>query len=139
MSFAASSIPSSALYGPLPSNTITFNNGVSSNTSSTTQTIAHGLGVIPKKIRIRAINFVNGLNWAKSDGVYNGSTTSTVYDWHGSSGSPAGNTDTTNIANLSSSPSNTAVATATFDATNITLVWTNASGITVNFVWEAQA
>lgn len=115
--------------------------------ASTAQTIAHGLGVIPKKVRIKA--YPSGTNQTDnvlpfmlhSESVYNGTTQSSLSLYqNGTSAQVTG--DTTfrlNIATTSGGDYQTGVIT--FDSTNITITWTKtgtATG-TYNLLWEAEA
>lgn len=95
------------------------------NTASGTTTIAHGLGRTPKRIRLTAIRGENSgtSNPVQSVGTYNGSVTRTIY--HGNTGGVfVVGTDTTNVIYLIQSTGNSQAATATMDATNVTLTWT---------------
>lgn len=135
-----------------------YKNGVTTrtgNTASGSQTIAHGLGVIPKYIRLTArkgVNAVSGTG-AKADvqsvGVYNGTTTSSVWSDYvttSSTGTIEANTgtDTSNIIYIrdSSAGGESQGASVAFDATNITLTWTKSASPTsdtINILWEAFA
>lgn len=127
-----------------------FTQGVSSRDMTAVSgavTIAHGLGRIPRKIKITSM-FANGSGSHASPfphvcvGVYDGSTTATVYfsdvgstDWQAA-------TDTSNIIYLNQGTGTGAqAASATFDATDITLTWTktNSPTGTSYFMWEAEA
>lgn len=135
------------LAGPL-----TFANGVTTrdlSTASGSQTIAHGLGKTPKFVRINGQAYIapSAAEFAMSDGVYNGTTTSTIYNsskfTNGSSGSYQGtnvNTDTTNVINLVFTGASQ-VATVSVDSTNITLSWTKTGTPTgTGYIrWEAYA
>lgn len=121
-----------------------FANGVTTRTSTTassSQTIAHGLGIAPKLVRIRAVLNTGTTNTFTSTGVYNGTTTSCVYVYSAASNNTSG-TDTTNIIKITDSLGQSQVATCTVDATNITLTWTYSAtlaGGTIQIMWEAQA
>jgi len=120
-----------------------FSNGITSRTSGTgsgTENIAHGLGKIPKKISLTSGMFTNSTNYAKSVGVYNGTTMSVFYDWHGSSGAPTLAVDTTSVIYLEDSSGGKWTATVTVDATNIIVVWTKTgTPSTAQVMWEAEA
>lgn len=120
-----------------------FTNGITTRTSGTgsgTENIAHGLGKIPKKITITSGMITNSTNYAKSVGVYNGTTMSIFYDWHGSAGSPTIAVDTTGVIYLEDSSGGKWTATVTVDATNIILVWTKTgTPATAQVMWEAEA
>jgi hypothetical protein len=123
-------------------NATTYKNGVTTydlSTATGTQNIAHGLGIIPKKIRITTqIGFAGTIR--RNIGVYNGTTTSTLWsDETASTGIVA--TDTTNIIKYrDNNNGDQQFAVGTFDATNIILSWTKSgtpSG-TLLIMWEAQ-
>lgn len=113
------------------------------STASGNQTIAHGLGRTPKKIRIIAMNRSGSTGISQSFGTYNGTTNSNVYIGANSNSQYYKGSDNTNIITAyavditSTTPS---VATATFDATNITLAWTKVGAPTsvVEIMWEAE-
>lgn len=123
------------------------NNSRDGATASGSQTIAHGLGVIPKRIRITASCTQSGASFDSlhSDGVYNGTTTSCLWYYTSlvSTDTADNGIDSTNLINLGYG-GNSQVATVAFDATNITLTWTKAgSGATsaanaIELLWEAQ-
>lgn len=118
------------------------------NTASGSQTIAHGLGKVPSRIRITAVysDATGNIGAAFSEGVYNGTTNNCVYEQNYSTGSAgdigtSGNSNTQIIFLLGLS-TNSQAAVATFDATNITLTWTKAGtpgSATINMLWEAFA
>lgn len=124
-------------------------NGVTTRSlgsASGTQTIAHGLGVIPKKVIITAklAKSTNTTNAAVSNGVYNGTTNSCVFvDWDTNGGHPTSGNSATQIAYIDygANQADRQTAIATFDDTNITLTWTkvgSGSG-TIHIMWEAEA
>lgn len=122
----------------------TFKNGVASRAGSTasgSQTIAHGLGKTPSKVKITAIameTFSSDYN-KMSIGVYNGTTISTIY-FKLTSGTSEGGTDTSNIVLLKGNSQQQA-ATISIDATNITLNWTKTGGGVANdmyLMWEVE-
>lgn len=102
-----------------------FKNGVATragNTSSGSQTIAHGLGKTPKQTKIRIKwKGATAVVQSDSDGVYNGTTTSSVFatDGTGTTG-----TSSANIAEIYQSSTIHQKATISVDGTNITLTWT---------------
>lgn len=120
-----------------------YKNGTTTHDVSITgtQNIAHGLGIIPKYIRIRAAIPSGGTSlYAISDGTYNGTTSSYIATEGNSPGVDIGS----NIIQLSAldATSNKVVsATVTFDATNIILTWTNGNSPTgtASLMWEAFA
>lgn len=105
-------------------------NGVTTragDTASGSQVIAHGLGRVPLETEIRVTYHQNASDDGMiSTGIYNGTTTSTVYLGIGAS-EGAGNS-ATNVAEIyyNSTTTNSQKATISVDATNITLTWTKA-------------
>lgn len=92
-----------------------------------TTVIAHGLGIIPKAVRVNAI--VNATIW--SHGIFDGTTNNSV----GTGGS------TNSYAIYCDNAGAIARGVITVDATNITITWTKV-GIGVNIpyiLWEAIA
>ncbi len=138
---------------PVPATPTSYNNGVTTHNLATTgtQNIAHGLGKLPKVIRINAnANSARSgyTGIAQSFGTYNGSTIATVSNYmevisSGTSNgvSAASSSDTSNIISLctDSSVGNYAMASVTFDTTNIILTWSisNSPTGTAQIVWEA--
>ena len=130
------------MISPLP--TLHFSHGVDTravDAASGTQNIAHGLGKIPKFVRISAWVKKNqgGDSMAHSLGVYDGVTTSCIYDdaYLGSSTTGSSGQDTTNGIVINGEQ----VAVITLDATNIILTWTRggtSSGTNINIIWEAE-
>jgi hypothetical protein len=119
-------------------------NGLSQSPSTnSTQTIAHGLGRIPKKISLisRGVAY-NG--YIGSDGAYDGATTSSIYtvsnsataSYNGSVATSSTNVIYMQYSNSFNSINNYAYATTSVDATNINLSWTSNS--IYPFMWEAE-
>jgi hypothetical protein len=104
--------------------------------ASGSQTIAHGLGVTPKRIKITAMVTPGDATAITSIGTYNGTTNNAVFSR--SNGSSTGSTDGAVIYLIAS---NGQSATATLDGTNITLSWTKngAATGTAHLLWEAFA
>jgi hypothetical protein len=110
-------------------------------TASGTQNIAHGLGRIPKIVRLRGCH--TGANFvATSQGAFDGTTNSVA--WVSSSGAGAGldGGDTTNSIRLveNGSLTNYQSGVVSVDATNIIITWTKTaapSGI-AQIQWEAE-
>jgi hypothetical protein len=141
-----------------PSTSLAYASGVATrdlSTASGNQTIAHGLGVTPKYVRVTAYpNYTSvssSANGFSSTGSYNGTTGHGIYTYFTlSSGAiTAMNADDNNnkgasgsvlviISNGGTSLFN--YATMTVDSTNITLAWTKTSTPTgTAFIfWEAQ-
>lgn len=119
-------------------------------TASGTQTIAHGLGKIPKKIRITAFMGHDNAGTShaiyQSQGVYNGTTNSHARFSIISASSGGGFTGSDNtyavyITDNASSPSNYQRATITVDGTNIYFAFTLGGTLTsdnIVILWEAQ-
>ncbi len=117
-----------------------FSNGTFSkldDEASIVQTIAHGLGKIPKKVTIvgrTAFNLEN--EFTKT--TYNGTTQSSIYAYKTAGGTYQG----FDFAIADSGGYGRNVGVVTFDATNITITWTYTSatgGVTFVFLWEAEA
>lgn len=141
--------------------TLTFRSGTATragNTSSGTQTIAHGLGASPVQVKLHA-------TWSKtrtnegniaaiSMGVYD--STGQRCTFQRNSGTAGGAGDYVNSSGLSTTQAiaiysalaagteGSQVAVVSVDATNITLTWTytaggNLNANDMNIVWEACA
>lgn len=128
-----------------------YKNGVFSQNanSTTTTTIAHGLGKAPKLFRVTGVGST-GNNDVHSFGSYDGTNNRSAHKWFDTNGSTSGtNTDTTAaiwISYASSSGSGQTLyikGVVTWDATNITITWTNGStgnsSLTISYTWEAWA
>lgn len=110
--------------------------------SSTTQNIAHGLGVIPKRIKLTfsgtTVSSI-GAEWLNFT-TYNG-TTQTSQNNYGTGSGYSSSIDT--IARFNNSnDSGLQTGEVTFDSTNIIITWTKANGNpvgTYNILWEAEA
>jgi hypothetical protein len=107
------------------------------STASGTQTIAHGLGKTPKKIKLTATQISGTPNtsttWLLSTGSYNGTNQYCTYMSNTYNGGSAGQFATvqgnssTQIAFISKTDgngTNTQTGIATMDATNVTITWT---------------
>ena len=121
--------------------TLSHSEGVASragDAASGDQVIAHGLGVIPDKIKIYATSVVNGTR--EAIGTYDGTTINGIYTM-GWTGYTVAGTSNTYLLQIYTSAGIYQRATVTFDATNITLSWVK-TGSTVatviNLLWEAQ-
>lgn len=133
------------------SNLIDYKSGIATrdlSTASGAQTIAHGLGVTPRRIRIsvkaQSTNNSLGLN-ASSEGTYDGTSMRCIYltSTVGNSGGESGNSTSfiTKIIGSSNWPTFYNTATVSFDDTNITLNWTRTGSPTgiAHILWEAFA
>lgn len=104
--------------------------------ASTTQTIAHGLGKIPKfaslRLRTNISSSPGGIFSAET--VYNGTTQSSTSIYI--TGSFSTTIDTT--FTLNTAASGTQVGVVTFDATNINIVWTKTGSPSGTYtgIWE---
>jgi len=129
----ASSSAAGLHYHPFASGTTTKN----SADASTTQTIAHGLGIAPKCVRITAMIASNGNNYL-SKTTYNGTTQSSVSIVNGNAGVPRLNTNFDLNTTADSSADTTGVVTV--DATNINIAWTKNGSPTGTYtlLWEAS-
>lgn len=121
-----------------------FKNGSTTHdiSTTTTNTIPHGLGVIPKNIIISFTYNGTAGNIAFGTGSYNGTTISEAFVGNNSGTSlSATGADTTNIITALVGSSQSNIAVPTFDATNITLTWTKTGSPTgtINISWQAQA
>ncbi len=111
--------------------------------ASVVQNIAHGLGVVPSKIKL---SFLNGILGGTNIGgeaflSYNGTTVSVVGQFLPSGGSGWQDASATDIK-IYDPVDNTKFqeGVVTFDATNIIITWTktsNPSGIIYRILWEA--
>ena len=111
------------------------------NSSSGTQTIAHGLGITPTIVRFNYFRGSPTTDDVETSGrgiLANGTTY-----YSGVSGSGTGSNSfvgTGNIIYVNALTDVIASATIAVDSTNITLTITNASGVGgVRFIWEATA
>lgn len=122
-----------------------FKNGTTTKNSadaSATQTIAHGLGVTPKNVRLiaygSAASASTNLNWATD--VYNG-TTESSFSLAGSGNNTLVQTGFIITEEATNPGSNKTTGTVTFDATNISIAWTKTGSPTGTYtiLWEAEA
>lgn len=110
--------------------------------ASSTQNIAHGLGRVPKMVRIDAVWFYGGDGSLDSHGVYNGTTNSCVVNCGPGGGSAAVSSSTTYgvLIDATGDGTNVNKAIITCDATNIILTWTKVgtppSSNAINIMWQ---
>jgi hypothetical protein len=115
------------------------------NDANTVVTIAHGLGAIPSKIRLTAIlgsSSTTAALHSYATGVYDGTTTSSMYMKTEVGAAVYSGVSATDILIIGTTGNDSQRAVATFDATNITLTWTK-NGVpptgTAQILWEAFA
>lgn len=127
-------------YSALPK----YTSGTSSKNASdasTTQNIAHGLGRIPKYIKIHAVAVLSATSPANAFAIatYNGTTQSSlsVYETGTSSYQALPNF----VLNMATGGGQTQSGVVTFDSTNIIITWTKAGSPTGSYtiIWEAFA
>lgn len=121
----------------------TFSNGTFSkslNDADVVQTIAHGLGRVPKRVRITAlaVNPSNDAIRTIAMVVFSGSTSSSI-EMHSPSIQLA--STTFKVHDASNSDGRYQTGTITLDATNINISWVKTGGPTNTaiFLWEAEA
>ena len=123
----------------------TYGSGIATRSwtaASGTQSIAHGLGATPARIRITIrAEGTSGNEVAGSDGVFDGTTTSSNSFFGDVDGTTSdASSSSSNIAFLGITGGNNQSATAAVDGTNIDLVWTLSTGFTgtMHIMWEAH-
>ena len=108
--------------------------------ASAAQNIAHGLGVIPKRVRIKAVIVYNGaaVGTLVSETTYNGTTQSSMSNYI--SGAFSQVLDTNFRLNITTAAVYIS-GVVTFDATNIIITWTQNGGAsgTYTLLWEANS
>lgn len=111
--------------------------------ASTTQNIAHGLGKIPKRVKIVA-RYATGIATGQfvAETVYNGTTQSSL-STYGAGTTNAYTTDTNFRLGTDIGSGGVVYQTGvvTFDATNISIAWTRTStpaNVSYTILWEAQ-
>lgn len=106
------------------------------STASGTQNIAHGLGAIPKYVKLTAV-FSQATGASITQTVYNGTTQASVYmaktdneEYHGA----------LFLVSKEGAVSGYQTGVVTFDGTNIIITWTKTGSLTgtANIMWEAQ-
>lgn len=124
---------------------VSYTNGTTTKNAadaSTTQNIAHGLGRVPKKVKIHCsvftFNASNSGFQGFADTIYNGTTQSSqsIYG----SNTTSISTDNSFTLNTNSASGATQIGVVTFDATNIIITWTKTGSPTGNYqlLWEAE-
>jgi hypothetical protein len=102
---------------------------------------AHGLGVIPKRIKVTAMYSITNNSTlqptSQSIGTYDGTNTRMIETHFDNADSHAPGSSTTNIAFVFDANSRT--ATAAFDATNVILTWSGATASQTTLLIESWA
>jgi len=111
--------------------------------STGTQNIAHWLWIAPKRVRIVGVKSLasSGIANSRSDGTYNGTTTSTAISWVLTTTTSISSNSTTSIVVGQTAANNLLEASITVDATNIVLTWTatgSPSNDSIFISWEAN-
>jgi len=116
------------------------------NSTTGAVTTAHGLGKIPKFIKVSGVtvNNAGNISLMTSSGVYDGTTNSYLYSYAPEGGGTATNDlvgGGTGYILLFGGDGTESKAVATFDATNITLTWSKSGSPTGTsyLIWEAIA
>lgn len=122
----------------------TFGNTTKDSSVTTTTTIAHGLGRIPKLVRLFAVYPTLNGNYISSNGAYNGTSQYSQYASYNTNGGAIGggssNTEGIILARTSTANGDILRGVVSFDATNITITWTKTGSPvgTHNINWEAN-
>lgn len=109
--------------------------------SATTTTIAHGLGIAPKLVKLRGVVVSNAAGISFADSVYSASTQSSI-SWAIDSGSgTAEEIGQTFKLTKAAGGGDYTTGAITVDATNISIAWslTSSPTGTANLIWEAYA
>lgn len=113
--------------------------------STTTQNIAHGLSVIPKRVTL-FMNFINATTASKADGIFTtaGGFQGQTLSFHLVAGPGLTGESTTTFrarSNWSPSSEDYIDASMTVDATNIIVTWTKTGSPTgtAQIMWKAEA
>jgi len=120
----------------------TYKNGTTTydvSTADATQTIAHGLGVIPKKIRLTFLGPTSSDKFPTHCSFsYNGTTGAGIATGYDNATQRTFNGTTARVYSATTSTYTT--GTVTFDATNISIAWvkTNSPTGTTLILWEAE-
>lgn len=117
-----------------------FNTTTTKNAAdaSGVQNIAHGLGAIPKNVKIRAYLVYDTTNdkILIADTVYNGATQSSFSNYVGGGGTIQ--QDATFTLNAATG-AHTQVGVLTFDATNVIITWTKSGSPTGTYILVVEA
>lgn len=112
-----------------------------SDATAATTVIAHGLGVIPRKVRVRGAISATTI-YTRSEGSFQNSNYIESDIYSDAAGNQTVGSSTSYILKLMGTAATNAFQTATVavDATNITLTWTktNSPTGTVTILWEAE-
>lgn len=128
------------------SNIVTYKNGTTTragDAASGDQTIAHGLGKVPRKTSIRA-TWATGaaaISAVVSNGIYNGTTMSRSSVSVGAAGGCSAGDSTTDIVFIQDASGGTQTATIAVDSTNITLSWVKVgspNSSNIHLLWEVE-
>ena len=112
--------------------------GVAAVANGSSQVIAHGLGVTPKRIRIKTVQAIVTGVLQFSEGLFNGTTYACVFS-ESNGGSIADGTSTAYIITvLVDATGSQVTATVTLNATNITLTWSATTTTSASMLWEAE-
>lgn len=110
--------------------------GVVAGNGSTTQNIAHGLGVTPKLVVFHVFKTTSPTLY--SHGSSNGTTHQCIAQGTNGGGSSVASLDTSNAIKITDL--GTAItATAAFTSTNVTLTWSNSGNSSFYILWEVYA
>lgn len=123
--------------------TLIYKSGVTTKTlsdSSTTQNIAHGLGVIPKRVRIFGSVKFSDTSTGVVTFVYDSASSNYVTMLYAESSTDSAETGSGIRLYGNSGLSNYQNGVVTVDVTNISIAWTKTGSPTVtwNLLWEAE-
>lgn len=124
-------------------NPITYKNGTTTydvSTANGTQTIAHGLGKTPTRIKLTVLRGMGTSGVEVANLSYNGTTASAVGRSY-INGADRVYNGTTIVVGYTTNETQYTTGTVTFDSTNISIAWvkTNSPTGTVYILWEAEA
>ncbi len=132
------------MISPVSKIPVSYTNGTTTNnTTSTTQTIAHGLGVVPKNVRLSFVSYGNGTTALVGSAlsVYNGIVQNSIWGMGYVNTSPNVSVVGSGTGVVVGISTGFVTGVITFDATNISIVWTlTGSGApAAQVLWEAFA